>query len=320
MRYYDSSELDSITPARRAEFRVREAATMIATWNPEKWNPDDWETLVYAKDVATIAAGGLLRGRWSTGPRKSGIEPGDRVFLLRQGVEPRGVIGSGTVTSRIFPDSHWDEAKTGDDANYVLIEWDTLVLPDDGLPHADLVERIPAGGIWRPQAGGWVPDAKVAAELEALWAEHLGRAMPPPARSTPRQGWQMDPVRRRKVEDAAQNRLMAHYRDRGWTVHDVRFGNPYDAIATKNGRTLWLEAKGTETAGDTVIVSRNEVRWAKEHPGDCVLGILSNVVFRPDGEVDAEGGVFRVMAWNPDDTVLKPRSFDLTPTPVDAPE
>ena len=68
----------------------------------------------------------------------------------------------------------------------------------------------------------------------------------------------MDPARRKKVEDAAQGMLMEHFRKDGWTVQDVRFGNPYDAVATKDGRTLWLEAKGTETSGASIIVTRNE--------------------------------------------------------------
>jgi hypothetical protein len=100
--------------------------------------------------------------------------------------------------------------------------------------------------------------------------------------------------------------LMARFRDDGWTVQDVRFGHPYDAVATKDRRMLWLEAKGTETDGATVIVSRNEVDWARHHPGASVLGILSDVTFGADGEVDPGSGTFRVFAWNPDGGTLTP--------------
>lgn len=315
--YFDTSSLESLSSVERARFAERDRVTMVVTWNPDKWNPNDWATRVYPQDVKAVSAGGLVRGQWATGNRTSGIEPGDRVFFLRQGVEPRGIIGSGTTTSRIFTDTHWDDERTDGDANYVLIEWDTLLLPDDGLPHASLVEQIPDGGPWRPQSGGWVLRPGVAADLEALWAKHLGLSKPLPPRSSPRQGWQLDPVRRKRVEDAAQDRLIEHYQQRGWTVNDVRYGNPYDATATKDGATLWLEAKGTETAGATVIVSPNEVGWARAHPGACVLGILSDVVFQPDGEVDPASGTFRIFQWNPDDTALAPRSFDFTPVDTD---
>ena len=127
----------------------------------------------------------------------------------------------------------------------------------------------------------------------------------------------MDAARRKKVEDAAQDRLMAHYRERGWIVQDVRFGNPYDAIATKNGRTLWLEAKGTETKGAAAIVSRREVQWARDHAGDCMLGILTDVAFQPDGEVDPASGTFRLFNWNPDSGTLSARDYDFTPADSD---
>jgi hypothetical protein len=258
--YYDTANLDAMSAAERAGFAQRHPVTMVVTWNPAKWNPDGvWAEQTYPQQVQAVASGGLWRGQWATGGRKGGIEPGDRVFFLRQGVEPRGVIGSGTTVSRIFSEGHWDDDRAGGIANYVLIDWDTLLLPEDGLPHEVVVDRIPEGGTWRPQASGWVLPLAAAAKLEELWAEHLSRATPPLPRSTPRQGWQMDPVRRKKVEDAAQAMLMEHFRKDKWIVHDVRFGNPYDAIATKDGRRLWLEAKGTETSGASVIVTRNEV-------------------------------------------------------------
>ena len=312
--YYDTASLDAMSAAERAGFAQRQPVTMVVTWNPAKWNPDGiWADQTYPVQVQAVASGGLWRGQWATGGRTGGIEPGDRVFFLRQGMEPRGVIGSGTAASRIFSDGHWDDDRAGGIANYVLIDWDTLQLPQDGLPHEVLVDRIPEGGIWRPQASGWVLPEAAAAKLEELWAEHLGLATPTPSRGAPRQGWQMDPVRRKKVEDAAQETLMEFFRKDKWTVRDVRFGNPYDAIATKDGRTLWLEAKGTETSGASVIVTRNEVEWARDHPGDCVLGVLSDVTFLPNGEVDTASGTFRVFIWDPEGGALAPRAYDFTP-------
>ncbi|MEV8514238.1 DUF3883 domain-containing protein [Dactylosporangium sp. NPDC051484] len=314
--YFDTVALDSMPAAQRADLQPRERVTMVVTWNPKRWNPDNWAEEVYPSNVEAVEAGRVLRDRWSTGNRKTGIEPGDRVFFLRQGVEPRGIVGSGIAASRIFPDEQWDDERAGEDANYVLIDWDTLLLPDDGLPHPRLVHNIPEGGGWAPQASGWVVPPAAATKLETLWAQHLGHPQPLPQRGAPRQGWQMDPARRRKVEDAAQDRLMAYYRDLGWDVKDVRHGNPYDAIATKGDRTLWLEAKGTETNGTAVIVTGGEVQWAREHPGDCMLGILSDVTFLPDGEVDPATGTFRVFAWGPDNGTFTARDFDYTPTDI----
>jgi hypothetical protein len=144
--YIDTAALESLPAAERAGFDRRERVTMVVTWNPERWNPDGWAENVYPSDVGVVESGRVLRGQWATGNRKTGIEPGDRVFLLLQGPEPRGIIGSGSAASRIFPAAQWDDERADEDANYVLIDWDMLLLPEDGLPHALLVGHIPEGG------------------------------------------------------------------------------------------------------------------------------------------------------------------------------
>ncbi|MGK5683094.1 protein NO VEIN domain-containing protein [Actinoplanes sp. URMC 104] len=308
--YYDTADLDTMTTSERAAVADRAPVTMLVTWNPARWRMGD-----YDDDVIATAGGGFVRGRWSTGSRTGGIEPGDRVFMLLQGDGPRGIVGSGTCASRIFQAGHWDPQRTGEQANYALIDWDTLVPLDDVLPRPELMEMIPAGGEWRPQSSGTLLSPEVAQQLEQLWAGHLGLSAPVPPRTSPRQGWQLDPVRRKKVEDAAQDRLTAHFRAQGWTVKDTRYGNPYDAVAKREGEIRYLEAKGTETAGAAVIVTPNEVAFARDHPGQCVMGILANVRFRADGEVDPASGAFRVLAWNPDAGDLAPRAYDWTAPP-----
>ena len=152
---FDTTALDVLSPAERSRFTQRDPATMIVGWNPnERAMPD------YPDEVKQFVASGFLRYQWATGNRKSGIEPGDRVFFLRQDEEPRGIIGSGTATSRIFPDVPWSPNRVGGSANYVLIEWDTLLLPEDGLPHAVLSAQIPVPNDWSPQGSGWKPQGE----------------------------------------------------------------------------------------------------------------------------------------------------------------
>jgi hypothetical protein len=149
--FHDTAEVEAVTAAERAAFQRREPVTMVVTWNPMRWSHDD-----YPCDVRAVASGRLLRDRWSTGTRKAGIEPGDRVFFLVQGIEERGIVGSGTAASRIFPDEQWDDDRAGQDANYVLIDWETLLLPGDGLPHRVLRGAVPVRNGWAPQGSGWV--------------------------------------------------------------------------------------------------------------------------------------------------------------------
>jgi len=125
------------------------------------------------------------------------------------------------------------------------------------------------------------------------------------------QGLQMDPDVRKALEDAAQDRLMSHYRDLGWTVRDTRHNRPYDAEADRGGERVFLEAKGTQSRGESVIVTRNEVDHARQHPGRCWIGVWSGMRIT-GGMVDPDAGTFRVLAFDPDKGHLRPRDFDWT--------
>ncbi len=209
-------------------------------------------------------------------------------------------MGSGTITGPIFAEEHWDGS--GRPNRYVPIDWDALVELDDRIDTAELELAFPAQH-WHPQGSGTVVRAEVVEGLEALWADHLvSRGFASLSRSGKGgQGWQDDPVVRKAVEDAAQDRLEQHYRDNlGWHVEDVRYQKRgYDALATKDGDERYLEAKGTLNDGTKVSVSRAEVNFARSHPGQCVMGILSDIQRIGDHDVDPASGTFRLVDWNP---------------------
>lgn len=144
--------------------------TFLITWNPKRW---DWTDL--AEDVAAVACGRRVDSSWSCGRRKD-IGPDDRVFLLRQGKEPRGIVGSGWVTSEPFLDEHWEPGHGGS-AIYVRLSFDTL-LDSDSDPHtvmriADLPTSLRRGIHWNTQSSGIVVSPPFDEEIEAAWARHL---------------------------------------------------------------------------------------------------------------------------------------------------
>jgi 5-methylcytosine-specific restriction protein A len=148
--------------------------TYLLTWNPNKW---PWEDLEEA--VQTIEEDGQFEEAWSTGNNKS-VEPGSRLFLLRQGVEPRGIIGSGIALSETYSDRHWDteRADRGDKAIYVRVSFDVLLNPemgDDILPLARLQDGELAKVYWSTQTSG-IEIRFGVDELERLWADHLRHA------------------------------------------------------------------------------------------------------------------------------------------------
>lgn len=149
------------------------------------------------------------------------------------------------------------------------------------------------------------PDPEMPGEVDADLAEEGDL---PGAEG---QGLQMDAEVRRAIENAAQDRLMRYYRDLGWTVTDTRHNRPYDAEAVRGADRVYLEAKGTQSRGDSVIVTRNEVDHARQHPGLCVMGVWSGMRL-VGSEVDLESGEFRLLDFNPTDRQLSPRDFDWT--------
>ena len=69
----------------------------------------------------------------------------------------------------------------------------------------------------------------------------------------------------------------------GWDVEDTHLNAPYDAIARKGSQIQYLEAKGTMSEGDSVLVTSGEVDWARDHPDQCVMGIVSGIRFGAAG-------------------------------------
>lgn len=281
---------------------------VLLTWNPRRW---DWPSDELAAAVDATAAGQIVKGRWSTGIRTSGIKIGDPVYLLRQGVNDRGIVASGTARSEVFQDEHYaDPAKTG---NYIEVDWEMVVDPSEVLPIETLQAQVPIGHFWRPQGSGTALSKPIRDEVQRLWTDHLAGLQKKGAKTgevVSGQARLLDAVRRKAVEDAAQNWLMKVYRDAGWVVQDTHIGNPFDARATKNGKVLYLEAKGTQTAGATVIVTRNEVGHALDHPGQNVIGIWSGIRLGADGKVDPKSGTKTIRMWDPKQEDLSPISYD----------
>lgn len=78
--------------------------TYILTWNPKRFRWDEYDL-----DVERVASGEQVDHSWSVGNFRSGIEPGDRFYLLRQN-NSRGIVGSGHFPSGVIkPDEHWED-------------------------------------------------------------------------------------------------------------------------------------------------------------------------------------------------------------------
>lgn len=278
---------------------------MILTWNPDRFHWDEGE---YRDLVEQTAQGVLVPGDWSTGSRIGGVGDGDRFVLLRQGSHGRGIVGSGTVTSDVFQTDAWDDS--GGLSNYVEVLWERVVPVEDALPTDTLKSQLPETNWDRLQMSGTLLKPALAPRLAELWSDHLAEIAQGDSAVGGGQGIVVDAALRRKIEDAAQDRLMDHYRRQGWTVTDTRYGNPFDAIAQRGDEVVYLEAKGTQSSGATVRVTRDEVGHARANRGQCVIGIWSGIALNDRGEVERQSGRFEVMPFEPADEDLVVVAYD----------
>jgi len=152
---------------------MKRRSTYLLTWNPKRFR---WAV---ASTIAEFETSGSTTVRWSCGRTKR-IEPGDRLFWLRQGSEPRGILASGTACSRPRTGRHWNPARGGT-TQFLQCRLDALVDPEsDGVLRLSRLRRGALGLVhWRTQASGIALAAEAAEQLERLWATHLeavGRA------------------------------------------------------------------------------------------------------------------------------------------------
>lgn len=133
----------------------------LYTWNPERWDWVDQQEAIYL-----INNGDQYDMYWSCGNTKR-IEIGDVFFLMRLGVEPKGIIGCGYISSRPYALPHWDEEKANEGKTALRTDLLFKTLSEEPIiPLSYLYEKYP-DYTWTPQGGGMpIPD-EIAGELFA---------------------------------------------------------------------------------------------------------------------------------------------------------
>jgi 5-methylcytosine-specific restriction protein A len=143
--------------------------TYLFTWNPDKW---DWADL--QENIEQLETVGYIERRWSCGNSKN-IKKGDRIFLIRVGKEPKGIMGSGYAKSSYYVGPHWD-GTIGKTTNYIDIEFDILINPEENI----LFDEKGLNSInknntqqWFPQQSGISIKKEIAKILEENWFDFI---------------------------------------------------------------------------------------------------------------------------------------------------
>jgi hypothetical protein len=149
---------DPATPAKSP------TAAYVFTWNPLRFPFPDLDS-----HLATLRASGSTVISWSTGNRRT-MSQGDRVFLIRQGDDQRGLVGVGEVAGEVREGPHWDEneRKRGKKSSLVDVRWSALSR-EPLLDLSTLVRETGDSDIWSSQSGGVALKPDVARRLEESW-------------------------------------------------------------------------------------------------------------------------------------------------------
>jgi 5-methylcytosine-specific restriction protein A len=139
--------------------------TFLFAWNPDRWK---WEDL--HETIEQLEKVGYVERRWSCGNSKN-IRKGDRIFLIRLGKEPRGIMGSGYAKSSYYVAPHWDGTENKI-TNYIDIEFDILINPNENkLFDKESLKSIDKNNLqqWFPQQSGIAVKQDILENLESNW-------------------------------------------------------------------------------------------------------------------------------------------------------
>lgn len=172
----------------------------------------------------------------------------------------------------------------------------------------------------------YVDDARGELRAIYLWRPHIETSLPERARrrsilaSKPRasmmrgQGSLVDQESRKAIEDHAMRLASSHYTYLGYNVTDTSRTEAYDLEVKRLDTVRRVEVKGTQSTGEAVILTANEIQEARSAaelslPTDLV--IVHNVVLdRSNGASVASGGTLRkIEDWLPEDDDLFPTQF-----------
>ena len=134
-------------------------------WNPIKFK---WEDI--DDDIQKLHTEGKLEEDWSVASHKT-IKPGDRAYVVRVGVEPKGIFASGYISSEPFLAS-----RKGRIYHRISITLDVLLNPvKQPILTLDILKTGNlAAQTWTPQASGISIKPEIVNELEGVWLDFLG--------------------------------------------------------------------------------------------------------------------------------------------------
>ncbi|WP_239015554.1 protein NO VEIN domain-containing protein [Archangium violaceum] len=124
------------------------------------------------------------------------------------------------------------------------------------------------------------------------------------------QGFSSNTQMRKAVELYAMKRAREYFHEQGFSsIEDVSSRMPFDLHAKDETREVFIEVKGTQSAGSSVFLTRNEVEFARNNKSRMVLFVLHSIQMSED-QGEPLGGVQTVFwPWDVDGGTLAPIQY-----------
>jgi len=121
--------------------------------------------------------------------------------------------------------------------------------------------------------------------------------------------YQDDPKKRKCTELYSVKKAWEHYSRLGFSI--IEKGKPFDLLCTRGALVVHVEVKGTTGNGDVVILTKNEVKDARDEAWRSDLFIVKNIVLTVDGDSWTASGGVNVLheAWIIEEKDLEPSEF-----------
>jgi hypothetical protein len=121
------------------------------------------------------------------------------------------------------------------------------------------------------------------------------------------QGFQSDIKKRLIIEKYAMDECRKYFENKGYKLKNVSNTHSYDFEATKSGKKILIEVKGTETAGNKIILTKKEVDIALKYSDKMILFLVHSIILEKNKVKSKK--VKKISPWKIDKSKLTPISY-----------
>lgn len=142
------------------------SSAWLLTWNPKHFSEGGDGT---SQHLSGLEVG--VESRWTC--QSKNVQLGDRVYLMRVGIEPRGIIATGVITQEPYLDEDFRDSSK--QRHYVKFKTaEVRETCKQGLLPMLLLQEISKDQQWSPQSSGIKIQSDILSSLNQAWQEGEG--------------------------------------------------------------------------------------------------------------------------------------------------